>query len=317
MAATTREKQLRRLTGDVSRRLVRLGDPLSARQILSGSERGNVPPWPGGNDPDFHGTLQALWIWQRAQQQTGDDRFSLSIAAGWSFVDSAWSRFVPTTLGATANDEAAYDCAMVLRASLASARGNAARTATAARLLAAHLADLDRFDGRAFADPGFLAWTLIDHARVAADRGLLAAAKRFVERAFGTKTPPAFADEPSAGGLFDFSSTTATRVLAVLAAEGETPFVGAWLRERVLPAAPTAFVARKLDENTWNACVAVSLARGFHVSTDSRFLDAYQAIMDELDRRARDGAPGRHPGREGETDAAFYCALALDALATR
>ena len=114
-----------------------------------------------------------------------------------------------------------------------------ALVARAARVLAAHLGALHDLSGREFKDPGFLARALVEHARAVEDRGLLAAGHKFVERAFGMRPPPPFAEEPSPGsGLFDFSSTTATRVLAVLAAEGNTPFVGAWLRERVVPIVP-------------------------------------------------------------------------------
>ncbi|HEV3030228.1 MAG TPA: hypothetical protein VG319_01225, partial [Polyangia bacterium] len=118
-------------------------------------------------------------------------------------------------------------------------------------------------------------------------------------------------------GLFDFSSTTGTRVLAVLAAEGSTPFVGAWLRERVAPIAPPAFTSRRPAENTWNACAAWALGHAYVASTDPTFLQSYTAIMDELERRDgdRDGALGRDRSfREAETAATFYYALAVDAL---
>src|SRR6185295_11481708 len=144
--------------------------------------------------------------------------------------------------------------------------------------------------------------------------------RRFVERTFGMKAPSAFSSEPAAlTGLFDFSSTTATRIMATIAAEGNTPFVGAWLRERVAPGVPRSFLPRKLDENTWNACVAWALGRAYVVSTDPVFMQAYSDIMDELERRDgdRDGALGRdRTFREPETAATFYYALAVDALVT-
>ena len=134
------------------------------------------------------------------------------------------------------------------------------------------------------------------------------------------KAPPSFTSEPAAaGGLFDFSSTTATRILAVMAAEGHTPFVGAWLRERAAAGAPKGFVARRLDENTWNACVAWALGRAYVVSTDRLFLEAYSEIMDELEHRDTDsdGALARdRTVRAAETAATFYYALAVDALVT-
>jgi hypothetical protein len=320
MTSSTREESLRAWAIDAGRRLVHAGEVLAARQSLSGPEQGNVPPWPGCDELDFHGTLSALWIWSRAQKLHGEDRFALNIAAGWAFVDTAWRRFIPAALGPAASDEAPYDCAMVLRAAVAdrSPRGAGdvvSRAESAARLLAVYLSDLDDLSGREFHDPGFLAWNLADYARAAGDRGLLAGARRFVDRAFGMKAPPSFAAEPaSADGLFDFSSTTATRVLAVLSAEGATPFVGAWLRERVASATPRALVPRPLDENSWNALVAAALGRAFVVSTDPTFLDAYQAIMSELDQRSVEGGLGRAPGFPAESAATFAFALAIDSL---
>ena len=111
------------------------------------------------------------------------------------------------------------------------------------------------------------------------------------------KSPPPFASEMAArDGLFDFSCTTATRVLAVIGAEGPIPFVGAWLRERVAPAVPQTFVTRPMDENTWNACAAATLGYAFSVSTDPTFFEAYRLLMDELDLRAEDGVLGRTTG---------------------
>ena len=83
--------------------------------------------------------------------------------------------------------------------------------------------------------------------------------------------------------------------MAIVAAEGTTPFVGAWLRERVAAIVPPSFVPRRFDENTWNACVAWALGRAYVISTDPVFLQAHSDIIDELERRDgdRDGAIGR------------------------
>ncbi len=301
---------------------------LALRQIAEGDSRGNVPPWPGCGDLDFHGTLAAIWVWARYEALSGDNKFSPNRDAAWAIIQGVWRYFIPEAIGPQASDEAAYDCAMVLRAAVAE-RGipgapsqRVELVAGAARVLAAYLADLDDLSGRDFQDPGFLAWNLIDHARGVEDRGLLSAGRRFVERVFGMKAPPAFASEPEPRGrLFDFSSTTATRVLAIVASEGNTPFVGAWLRERVVSAVPGGFVARARDENCWNACAAALLGRAYAVSTDPMFLEVYRMICGELARRdsQSDGGLGREGdpsvGRRGpDTLATFYYALATDAL---
>lgn len=317
------EEKIKAYRPKVIERLQLAGDALASRQEMGGQARGNVPPWPGSGDGDFHGTLSAICVWSQGQNLLGDDRYSLHIASAWNFVESSWSDFIPRSLGAHASDEAAYDCAMVLRAWLAgdghkviddeSVRRE--RVASAARLLGAYVTDLENLSGREFKDPGFLAWTLGDYARATNDRGLSATARRFVDAAFGMKSPPPFASELVAhDGLFDFSCTTATRILAVIGAEGPIPFVGAWLRERVAPAVPQGFVSRPMDENTWNSCAAATLGYAFSISTDAAFFDAYKLIMDELDERAENGALGRMPGYSAETAATFYYAMATASI---
>jgi hypothetical protein len=323
MSSASREEKLRAYAGAASERLVGAGNVLAGRQTMGGPARGNVPPWPGSEDLDFHGTLSAIWLWSRAEALSANDHFSLNIAAAWDFVNGHWDHFIPAALGPTASDEAAYDCAMVLRAVLADPRilnseaeddRRRDRAASAARLLGAYVNDLETPAGREFRDPGFLAWSLGEYARTVGDRGISSMVRRFVEAAYGMKSPPPFTSEPAAqDGLFDFSCTTATRVLAVLGAEGATPFIGAWLRERVASAIARDFVARPMDENTWNACAAVAVGRAYAASTDPLFFEVHGAILSELDRRAKQGALGRQPGFSAETAATFYYAMAVDA----
>ena len=320
------DPRLKTYTPQAARHFARAGAALASRQEVRGETPGNVPPWAGADDPDLHGTLSAIWIWARHERLSGEPRFAANRAAAWSFVEAAARRFIPDAIGSASSDEAGYDCALLLMAHDADRgldAGNERRQLLvdgAARLLSAYLGDLEDPAAREFRDPGFLAWALIEYARTVEDRGLLASGRRFVERTFGMKAPNGFSSEPAAaGGLFDFSSTTATRVMAILAAEGTTPFVGAWLRERVAPIVPTAFLPRRLDENTWNACVAWALGRAYVISTDPLFLRAYSEIMDELERRDedRDGALARDRTlRAPETAATFYYALAVDALVT-
>jgi hypothetical protein len=318
------DPRLKTYTPQAVRHLEHAGAGLAARQVGDGAARGNVPPWPRSTDVDFHGTLAAIWIWARHHRLSADSRFATNRAAAWAFVDGHGKRFIPEALDNAASDEAAYDCAMLLLAhdaERALTPGDGRRQMLvdrAARVLAVHLGALHDLSGREFKDPGFLALALLQHARAVEDRGLLATGRKFVERAFGMKAPLAFAQEPAAaGGLFDFSSTTATRVLAVIAAEGNTPFVGAWLRERVSAIAPAHFLPRKQEENTWNACVAWALGHAYVVATDPAFMEAYSTIMDELERRDtdRDGALGRDlTVKDPETAPTFYYALAVDAL---
>ena len=308
------------------RHLAAAGLSLMQRQETVAGRRGNVPPWPGSDDVDFHGTLSAIWVWARHQRLSGANRYQGARSAAWGFIETNAKRFIPDAIDSAAGDETAYDCALVLLATAAE-RGlggtdgkRQAIAERAARVLAIHLGVLDDLSGREFSDPGFLVYALAEYARAIDDRGLLAGARRFVDRAFGMKSPGSFGAEPSAvGGLFDFSSTTATRILAVIAAEGPTPFVGAWLRERVAALVPHGFTSRRLDENTWNACAAWALGRAYVISTDPTFMQAYSDTMDELERRDadRDGALARDKTvRAAETAATFYYSLAVDALVT-
>jgi hypothetical protein len=147
----------------VIERLQYAGDTLASRQEMGGHTRGNVPPWPGSGDGDFHGTLSAIWVWSRGKSCSATTAILSTSPRRWSFVESNWSDFIPRSLGAHASDEAAYDCAMVLRAWMAgdghkviddeSARRE--RVASAARLLGAYVTDLENLSGREFKDPGF------------------------------------------------------------------------------------------------------------------------------------------------------------------
>jgi hypothetical protein len=308
------------------RHLAAAGSVMVARQATAGAHSGHVAPWPGAPDPDFHATLAAVWIWARHQRLSGIEKFTGARTAAWSFLLEVAARFVPDAIDSATDDEAAFDCAMVLWAVAAEhalGRVDPRRQAIAdraARVLSTHLGVLEDLSGREFRDPGFLAFALVEYARALDDRGLLASGRKFVERAFGMKAPAPFTGEPSPhGGLFDFSSTTATRILAVISAEGNTPFVGAWLRERIASGTPSAFAPRRLDENSWNACVAWSLGRAYAIATDPVFLEGYTAILDEIERRDgdHDGALGRdRTVRVAEVMPTFYYALAVDALVT-
>jgi len=320
------DPRLKTSVPQAARHFAAAGTVLVARQASAGVHTGYVPPWPGAVEPDFHATAAAVWVWARHQKLTRSEKFAAARNTAWTYLTEAAVRFIPNVIDADASDEAAFDCAMLLRAVTAElplGRMDPTRqalAARAARVLSAHLGALDDLAGRDFRDPGFLALAVLEYARTVEDRGLLAAGQKFVERAFGMRNPGTFAREPEPpGGLFDFSSTTATRILAVMAAEGSTPFVGAWLRERIAAGAPRSFTARRLDENGWNACVAWALGRAYVVSTDPALLQGYTAILDEIERRDadRDGAIGRDATvRVAEVMPTLYYALAVDALVT-
>jgi hypothetical protein len=288
----------------------------------AGPLRGNVSPWQNRDVEDFAGTLMAIWVWGRHEQLSGQRRFSDSRELAWRFVLEAAVRHLPEA-PSSGDYEAPFGCACLLRAALVdracgSDDARQAMAELACGTLRAHLSALENADGREFRDPGFLVFCLAEYARAVGDPRAISTAARFADRHFGTRTPPPPAQEPSPdGAIFDFLSTSATRVLATLTALGETPFVGAWLRERVLPTMPPGFVPRPRDEHAWNASVAWLAGTGYAVTHDPRFLDPYLAIVAAL--RARDvdgdGALGRNADfPEGETLPTWAWAVAVDAL---
>ncbi|HEY0714152.1 MAG TPA: hypothetical protein VGF45_15835, partial [Polyangia bacterium] len=98
MANASREEHLRIHTTVAAQKLHNAGETLALRQSTGGPHRGNVPPWPGCEDLDFHGTLSAMWIWARAQTLSDSSGFSAHLQGGWRFVRSVWSRFIPPSL---------------------------------------------------------------------------------------------------------------------------------------------------------------------------------------------------------------------------
>ena len=103
-------------------------------------------------------------------------------------------------------------------------------------------------------------------------------------------------------------------------AQGETPFLGAWLRERILQVLPRNFTPRARDENAWNASVAWLLGTSYTLTHATDFLDAYLAVIGELAVRDtdNDGALGRDASfPEAETLPTWAWACAMDALQAR
>ena len=67
MANPSRDEQSRVRINLTAQKLQHAGETLAARQATTGAQTGNVPPWPGSEDLDFHGTLGAICLWARAQ----------------------------------------------------------------------------------------------------------------------------------------------------------------------------------------------------------------------------------------------------------
>ena len=295
---------------------------LASLQALDGPLAGNVSPWRSTPYPDFHGTLQAIWVWARYAELTRDETYLTNIERAWTFVDTQFARYVPVVLGPQAPYEAPYDCASVLLAAVADERlfqdgQHRSRAMQASEVLATYLEELRENPGREFRDGGWLAYTLAEYGRLQDDPVLVDAARVFVERAYPREFA-GFLSEPDRDDvMFDFISTSATRVLATISALGAIPFTGAWLRECVLPAAPRGFARRVRDEHVWNATVAAALGAAYRISHAEEFLSPYLAIIAELRRRDVEGVcamarDASYP--EFESSPTFFWAFAVDML---
>jgi len=302
--------------------LERAGGALERRQIeAAGALRGSVSPTDGGDQDDFVGTLMAVWVWARHQTLSGQSRFEASREAAWRYVREAGVARLPEQL--EVGDVAApFAAACLLRAALADreAGSEVARQAIAdlaCQALHGYLGGLERGPGRGAADAGFWVMSLADYARASDEERALRAAVEYADRHFGLRTPPEPMAEPQGTAPRDFFSTAATQVLAQIATQGETPFLGAWLRERVLPVLPAAFVPRARDEHAWNASLAWLLGAGYTMTHEVRFLDGYFAILKVLSARDTDGdgALGVDAGSPSfETLATWAWATAMDAV---
>jgi hypothetical protein len=306
--------------------LAKAGRMLELRQVeQAGLLRGNVSPWASRADEDPCGTLMAIWVWARHQALSGEKRFEENRELAWRFVLEAGVRYLPDTIG-PGDYEAPFACACLLRAALAdrAVGGDDARQAMAelaCDALRTYLSGLASAKGRECRDAGFILWSLVEYARASDETRALKVAGDRAERWFGTRPPPPPAEEPSPeGALYDFLSTSATQALGVAATLGETPYAGAWLRERVLPVLPPGFIARPRDEHSWNASLAWLFGRGYTLTHAPGFLAGYFTIMGELARRDRKGeaALGRDERfGENETLPTWAWAMAMDALEGR
>jgi len=287
-----------------------------------GPLQGNVSPWRSTPYPDFHGTLQAIWVWARHAELTRQEQYLRNLEAAWAFVDDQFARYVPVVLSPQAPYEAGYDCASVLLATTADQQlfqddQHRSRALQAAEVLATYLEGLREPPGREFRDGGWMAYALADYGRLQEDPALVDAARVYIERCYPQQFAPCEEEPNHAAVMFDFISTGATRALATVAALGPIPYTGAWLRERALAALPKRYVSRVRDEHVWNALCAAALGAGYRYSHDPGFLDGYFAILKELRTRdkGRTGAMARDAAYpEAESGPTFFWALAVDAL---
>ena len=284
------------------RHLAAAGDVLAERQeTVAGPARATSPP---GRAPT---TSTSTARWRRSGSGRGTSGCRARTAtrrprgAAWAFVETqreaVHSRRASTAPSATRRRTTArWPCS---RARPSAALGELGRQAAGGRRPRARAcwpitwARWRTCRGREFSDPGFLAYALAEYARAVDDRGLLAGAAQVRRarvrdegagavrgRAGGGRRPVRFlVDDGDAdpGGDRGGGGDAVRRRVAARARGGQ----------RARPGSSP----RRLDENTWNACVAWALGRAYVVSTDPVFMQAYSDMMDELERR--DSRPRR------------------------
>jgi hypothetical protein len=318
----TIDDRIARQPGAIVRHLGKAGRALELHQVETSSPlRGNVSPIEDEDEADLTGTLMAIWIWARHEALSQKKRFEDNRAIAWDYALRSGAGDLAAAIQ-SGDYEAPFNCALLLRAAMADREvGTADERQLVARDAAAGLRQYfrarDSLVGRDFRDPGFLLWSLAEWARADSDARLLTAAGQYVLRHFGVEPPPPAMEEPApTGPLFDFLCTTATRVCAVLATQGETPAVRDWLRERVSQSLPTQFVPRPRDEHPWNASMAWALGAASRVTRAPALLGAYFAVLDALKARDADGDRALARDRSGasETLPTWAWAVAVEAF---
>lgn len=266
--------------------------------VVRGLLRGTVCPWEiGVMEPygftlqeDFHDTLEAMWVWTYYTKVSKRPTFVENIQAGWKYVTANFERFVPTNQAI----QGYYDCAQLLHTStlyddVFADKSYRRWMDIAGNRLAWYLSTLRPARGREYSDPWWMTVCLAGAAKQVGNHGWKEVAQQFVNRTILRSKQPfrLIEKEPRhrGPGGHDFFSQNATKIQALLACTPTKEELEDLLINTILPLTPTQFVARRTDENAWNASVAAALGKCFAVTRSPEFLQRYFAIMDELQQR--------------------------------
>lgn len=115
------------------------------------------------------------------------------------------------------------------------------------------------------------------------------AARDFVRRTVTVERQPFSELEKESSkkgpGGHDCFSCNANKVLALLSCYSSREAAKEIILKRFLPVAPRRFIRRSVDENPWNANVAMALGKSYSLTSEDEFLKGYFSIIDELKRR--------------------------------
>ncbi len=309
-----------------------IGDPY----VREGALKGSVCPWEIGVadkwglviQEDFHDTLEAIWVWCYYTKISGKDTYKLNIEMGWNYVINNSERFIPLA----DENEGLYDCShVVLCGSLYEKvlRDNNYHewVETAGDRLARYLlkvASSPKGDSDLWLKSCFAWWMascLGVGAKFLGNDEWLKAAGAFARRTIIEKEKPftCVEREPrhKGPGGHECFSCNANKVLALSCCCSSDEDVKEMILNEFLPLAPKHFVKRRVDENPWNANVAMALGKSYQLTREEKFLSSYFAIMDELKRRDvknSSALPRSEEFQARESWVAFFYAYAYASL---
>lgn len=295
-----------------------IGDPY----VNSGTLRGSVCPWEiGAADTwgltileDFHDTLEAIWVWCYYTGITRKYTYEPNIDMTWKYVTTNFERFIPPDK----EDEGLYDCSHVILCGSLYEKIFADKSyhewiETAGNRLARYFLKIGA-SPKDYSDwmvescwAWWMASCLGSAAQFLGNNEWLEAARTFVRRTIIEKKK-SFSNvekEPRHKGPGDHEcfSCNANKVLALLSCYSSDKLIEEMIVDKFLPLAPKKFAKRHVDENPWNANVAMALGKSYLLTGEDEFLQRYFPIMDELKKRDVQNASalprsGKFPVRE-------------------
>jgi hypothetical protein len=288
--------------------------------VKTGTLHGSVCPWEIDSKEysfsileDFHDTLEAIWVWSCYAQFSGKRDFKPNIDWAWEYVTKNWNRFIKER-----ENSGLYDCSHLLLTGAAygeifNDKQYEKLVFKAGNRIENYIANLKSTAGREYSDPFWMTYCLSLAAKSLKKDSWLRASKNFVRKSIvETKNPLEKEPHHKGPGGHDFFSKNANQMLALMSCFEQEKEV---ILKKFLPSLPKGFVSRCVDENAWNAHLALALGKAYTFTGNEEFLHRYFAIMDELKKRASHAALPRDstfPVRESWVT--FFYAYACSAF---
>jgi hypothetical protein len=277
-----------------------IDEPYVQKGILQGS----LCPWEIGVADtsgltileDFHNTLEAMWVWSYYTKVSNKQTYMPNIEMGWNYIVNNFERHIPPT----EENKGLYDCSHVILCGSLYEKifsdntyhkwieyaGN--RLAHYLNLISSRPSYSDFWMESCFV--WWMAACLGSAAQLQGNVEWLKTARIFVRHTVIEKEKP-FTDvnrEPRPiGGIggHECYSCNASKALAILSCRPSEKVLKEIIAGKFLPSAPRKFVKRPVDENPWNANVAMALGKSYLFTSEDGFLEKYFSIMNALKKR--------------------------------